>query len=57
MNVPNEELIYMDGCDHEQISRFGSPRDPNYETILFHLKKVTKGKLFIRPIGDLMNRN
>ena len=47
MNVREEMVLYMNGCDHEQISRFESSMDPNYQDVLFWLKKIIMGKHFL----------
>jgi hypothetical protein len=44
MDIPKETPVPMDGCDHQDICRFGDPTSPGYRKVSFHLEKLANGQ-------------
>jgi hypothetical protein len=58
MDIPKETLVPMDGCDHQDICRFGDPTSAGYQKVFFHIEKLAKGKSMslFRPIPYYASR-
>ena len=59
MGIPNERIVYMDGCDHRTICRFSNKTSNGYKNVLGLLKRYAnearKGMLSFLSLHDELN--